>query len=129
MRLWVWNRLCCLKFEKRIQHIHIFGDTKIVFNLFNKTYRCYMHTTIPILHEINLLKNSFNGNFFCHIYREWNRDSNGLSNDGDSQDVGTWNIKECNNEQENGYYHWLFVEGFQEKQWIYFILFFQLSTC
>eukprot|EP00253_Pinus_taeda_P015021 PITA_15021 len=86
--------LLCWLIHRHIFTIQIFGDSLNVINWVNGNSRCQNYLLRPLLDEIMVLKQSFNGFFLEHIYRNRNEDADKLSKEALLQDLGSWKVTE-----------------------------------
>eukprot|EP00253_Pinus_taeda_P008941 PITA_08941 len=86
--------LLCWLIHRHIFTIQIFGDSLNVINWVNGNSRCQNYMLRPLLDEIMILKQSFNGFFLEHIYRNRNEDADKLSKEALLQDLGAWKVTE-----------------------------------
>eukprot|EP00253_Pinus_taeda_P030883 PITA_30883 len=86
--------LLCWLIHRHIFTIQIFGDLLNVINWVNGISSCRNYMLRPLLDEIMILKQSFNGFFLEHIYRNRNEDADKLSKEALLQDLGVWKVTE-----------------------------------
>jgi hypothetical protein len=74
--------------EKEVGDLQIFGDSMLVINWIRKTQRCHNILLSPLLDEIFRIIATFDSFSIWHVYKERNKEANGLSKEGMRLDFG-----------------------------------------
>ena len=66
--------------SRNIKHLHVFGDSQLVINQITNVYKVKNNLLQELYQEVQTLKTQFEYIEFNHVYREFNKRADALSN-------------------------------------------------
>jgi ribonuclease HI len=66
--------------SRNIKHLHVFGDSQLVINQITNVYKVKNNLLQELYQEVQTLKTQFEYIEFTHVYREFNKRADALSN-------------------------------------------------